>query len=163
MNLQDFVGYADRARDQIPRGKVNWSDSPFAWIRHNGPRTKSKLGRDIVQEWFVAKGNEFAISDDGVSHFIVREKRTIVHLGLLSKEGVFEFAQLRAPGKGVDWMLLVGIEPHRARIWQGHTPADIRHRRPRSSSLLFRSRGAAGVAHRGRLLGRKRKRRNGMK
>lgn len=124
--LQEFSTLAAQARDKIPRGKVDWSDSPFAWMRHHGPRTKSKLGRDIVQAWFEARQTPFTESRNGVAHFKVAERHTIVHLALLSKEGVFEFAQLRAPGKGVDWMLLVGVEPHRARIW-AVKPVDVVH------------------------------------
>lgn len=114
--LAEFSVLAATARDKIPRGKVDWSDSPFAWMRHHGPRTKSKLGRDIVQAWFESRQTPYA-EINGIAHFRVAEKDTIVHFALLSKEGVFEFAQLRAPGNGVDWMLLVGVEPHRARIW----------------------------------------------
>ncbi len=127
MSLSEFMRYADHARNKIPRGKVDWSDSPLAWIRHHGPRTKNKLARDIVEGWLSGRGFSYRESRDGVSHFLLNGgSRTIVLLGVLNKEGVLEFAQLRAPGKGVDAMLLLGVEPKRVRIW-GARPQTVTH------------------------------------
>lgn len=117
MSLDEFVGYAEVARQAIPRGKVDWAGSPFAWMRHHGPRTKSKLGRDIVREWLSARRIPFAEEEDELAHFLIGGRRVAVHLALLGKEGQLEFSQLREPGLGIDLMLLVGVEPGRARIW----------------------------------------------
>lgn len=115
--LHEFVVLADRAKDKIPQGKVDWSGSPFAWMRHHGPRTKSKLGKDIIREWLRSTGKPFQESDDEIAHFVVGGQRCVVHLALQGKEGMIEFSQLRSPDLGVDAMFLLGIEPWRARLW----------------------------------------------
>jgi len=125
VSLDEFILYAEQARQLIPRGKVDWSSSPFAWMRHHGPRTKSKLGRDIVREWLKTRPLSWADSEDGVSHFTIDGRTVVVHLALLGKEGLLEFANLREPGLGVDALMLVGVEPERARIWWLR-PEDVR-------------------------------------
>jgi hypothetical protein len=119
VSLDEFVGFAETARQSIPSGRVDWSRSPLAWMRHHGPRTKSKLGRDIVREWLRARpAVAWAEPDeDELAHFVIGERAVVVHLAVLGKDGHFEFSQLREPGMGVDLMLLVGVEPERARIW----------------------------------------------
>jgi len=127
--LDPFVGFCEKARGNIPPGKVSWDGSPFAWMRHHGPRTKSKLGRDIVREWLVSNGTEWTEAEDGVAHFVINRGLVVVHLALQGKEGLLEFANLREPGLGADSLLLVGIEPFRARIWRASptTMSDLPH------------------------------------
>lgn len=118
--LAEFVAYADEARAVIPPSRVSWAQSPFAWMRHHGPRTKSKMGRDIVRAWLRTRPVKWEESDDGVSHFTIAGHPVVVHLSLQGKEGMLEFANLREPGMGADLLLLIGIEPHRARIWAAY-------------------------------------------
>src|SRR5262249_9545566 len=69
--LERFAAYAARARSVIPPSKVDWSDSPFAWIRHNGPRTKSALAKAIVREWLADRGNTVTDGTGAFAHFAV--------------------------------------------------------------------------------------------
>lgn len=121
-HLAVFDRYAEEARRHIPPGRVDWSTSPFGWMRHHGPRTKSKLGRDIVEAWLrheaEARGlAPWRTSDDGVSHFVVRDRSVVVHFAIQGKEGMLEFANLREPNMGADRLWLLGIEPRRVRLW----------------------------------------------
>ena len=117
-DLFEFASFASTARDRIPSSKVDWSVSPFGWMRHHGPRTKSKMGRDIAQTWLEARGVKWEPSENGVAHLFVPEMgNVVVHLSLLGKEGLFEFSNLREPGLGTDAIWLIGIEPLRVRLW----------------------------------------------
>jgi hypothetical protein len=123
--LVEFERFTLAAREQIPPSSVDWSGSPFAWMRHHGPRTKSKLGQDIVQEWLVSRGIPWEASEDKVSHFVLPgHGRVVVHLALLGKEGKLEFANLREPGLGVTGLWLLGVEPLRSRLW-GTKPSSV--------------------------------------
>lgn len=126
-NLGEFAQFAQTARDQIPPSSVSWEGSPFAWMRPHSPRTKSKMAVDIAQAWLQARGVEWMLSDDTLSHFTLpRLGRVDVHLALLGKEGRFEFAQLREPGLGTDAIWLIGVEPLRVRLW-GAKPSSVSH------------------------------------
>jgi hypothetical protein len=124
-DLSEFVRFTSEARERIPPSSVDWSDSPFAWMRHHGPRTKSKLGRDIVEAWLSARGVRWVVSEDGISHFVLPSfGAVVVHLALLGKEGKLEFANLRQPGLGADSLWLLGVEPLRVRLW-GAKPSSV--------------------------------------
>src|SRR5215831_9907731 len=96
--LGRFSSYCHQAEAFITPSKVKWGDSPFLWMLHNGPRTKSKLGREIVRAWLEDTHTLYQDGDGGC-HFILEDtRRVIVHLALQGKEGLLEFANLREPG-----------------------------------------------------------------
>lgn len=121
--IEEFVLFAERARGTLTPGHVDWSSSPYGWMRANGPRSKSKLGKEIVKAWLKHTGVSFEIpgSGDGDHHLVLGGYRYTIHLALQGKEGKLEFAMLREPGYGVDRVLLLGVEPARVRIWRAET------------------------------------------
>jgi len=116
-DLFEFASFASTAREEIPPGKVSWNGSPFSWMRMHGPRTKNKLGRGIVREFLIKRGQEWVEAEEP-GHFEIPGYGTVVvHLGLQGKEGMLEFANLRQPGLGADRLWLIGVEPQRVRLW----------------------------------------------
>lgn len=129
-SLQEFVPIALGARDVITPGKVDWTDSPFAWMRHHAPPTKSAMAQRIVCDWLRLRGQGFVELDEKTepAHLLVGGKKIAIHFALLDNTGHFRYSQLREPGLGVDLMLMLGIEPRRVRMWicrpvsVGHLP-----------------------------------------
>ena len=101
-------------------GTVDWSSSPYGWMRTNGPRSKSKLAKEIVTEWLRVNrvGFQLPKPGEGDHHLAIGRDRYTIHLALQGKEGKLEFAMLREPGYGVDKVMLLGVEPLRVRVWR---------------------------------------------
>jgi hypothetical protein len=115
-------------REHVGAGVVDWSGSPFAWMVSNGPVTKNLIGRELMHRWLLARpGNTVEVGPGGTDgyHFLVNgQHRVAVHFGMVGKEGDIRFSALRESGMGTDYMLCLGIEPYRARVWRIH-PEDV--------------------------------------
>lgn len=92
-----------------------WNNSPFEWILRLPPRSKGKLGGDLVGAWLLSKGTPFKKSGDSSEMLVINGVRFSVKFSTLWANGSYRFQQIR--GSGYDYVICLGISPFNAHCW----------------------------------------------
>lgn len=92
-----------------------WENSPFKWITTLAPRTKGKVGEEIISHWLVSNGFTVEHSPDTEADRIVCNKRVEIKFSTLWEDGKFAFQQIR--DQNYHFMIMVGLAPSYARCW----------------------------------------------
>ncbi len=92
-----------------------WNNSPFEGIVRLPPRSKGKLGSDLVQAWLLSKGMSFERARGSGELLVIQGARVSIKFSTLWANGNYRFQQIR--GSGCDYVLCLGISPFDAHCW----------------------------------------------
>ncbi len=93
-----------------------WKYSPFEWVLQLPARTKSKLGKHLVETYLSR--NDFSInktSNKSGVNILVNNKIVSIKFSTLWGSGIYKFQQIRV--SGYDYLLCFGLSPNDAHCY----------------------------------------------
>lgn len=111
-----LVSIANTLKEKHKHEKREWRDSPFRWMVEGvPPRTKGKIGEELVAAWCAGKGFSVAPSGDSEADLIIEGRRIEIKLSMLWESGIFKFQQLR--DQNYEYAICLGISPFDVQCW----------------------------------------------
>jgi hypothetical protein len=95
--------------------ELDWTGSPFAWIRARPSRQVGTIGERMVAGWLAAKGFDVTRSPDSEADRRVNGHRVEIKFSTRWKSGIYKFQQLR--NQNYAFVICLGVSPFDAHCW----------------------------------------------
>lgn len=107
---------AGSLEEEFASGSVQWSGSPFAWIRLlPSSRKRGKVGEQLISKWLTDHGFTVGPAGDSEADLVVNGRRVEVKFSTLWESEVYKFQQIR--DQRYDFALCLGVRPFDAHLW----------------------------------------------
>lgn len=130
-DVRMLAGISEMLRGDYEKESLEWSRSPFGWIKARPSRQVGKIGEQLVAGWCAAKDLSVGPSGDSEADRVIQGRRIEIKFSTLWASGQYKFQQIR--DQDYDSLVCLGIAPFDARCWVipksvlythviGHTP-----------------------------------------
>jgi len=121
--FDDLAQISDELRQEyVSQGRgVDWTGSPFAWIRPRASRQKGAIGQEMFSRVCEAEGIPVEPCPDPDANRIVSGVRAEIKFSMLWASGHYVFQQFRR--QDYDLAVCLGVSPSHAHCWV--IPRDI--------------------------------------
>lgn len=114
--VQLLAGLAESLRSEYQTEEdMNWSRSPFGWIRSQPSRRKGAVGEKLVAGWCAARDINVLRSPDAEADRILEGFRTEIKFSTLWANQLYKFQQIR--DQDYQLLLCLGVSPFAAHAW----------------------------------------------
>lgn len=110
--LAKTASYLQKDLEQI---NDMWKDSPFEWVLQLPPRSKAKLGREILTPWLINNGIEVRKPKSSSETLTLNGVDFAIKFSLLWKNQVYQFQQIKSSGP--ENIICFGISPNQVHCW----------------------------------------------
>jgi site-specific DNA-methyltransferase (adenine-specific) len=113
--FQSLVATATNLQKDWEKKSDLWKGSPFEWIVQLPARSKGKLARTLISEWFVSKGLIIQRLKDSSETLLVNGIQYAVKFSTLWENSIYQFQQIKRDGP--DFIICFGISPFSTHCW----------------------------------------------
>lgn len=113
--FKELVKITSNIQDDFEKESDIWKNSPFEWIAHLPPRSKSKIARQILLRWLENEKVSIKRAEGINENLIIGKKTIAIKNSMLWKSNVYRFQQIRT--EGPDYLICFGISPKNVHCW----------------------------------------------
>jgi hypothetical protein len=106
---------ANYVRKDFENDCLEWSGSPFEWVKNLSAGTKGRLGKVLVFQWCALKYLAVSHSTDSQADMLINGHRVEVKFSTLWKAGFYRFQQIR--DQDYEYCVCLGVSPYEAHCW----------------------------------------------
>ena len=108
-DVRMLAGIFEMLRGDYEKENLEWSRSPFGWIKARPSRQVGKIGEQLVAGWCAAKDLSVGPSGDSEADRVIQGRRIEIKFSTLWASGQFKFQQIR--DQDYDVLVCLGIAP----------------------------------------------------
>lgn len=114
-DVREIISIADDLRSSYKNYDLDWTESPFGWIKALPSRTVGKVGEQFIERWCTKQNFNVRSSPDSEADRVISGLRVEIKFSTLWKTGIYKFQQLR--NQAYDVVICLGISPHDIHCW----------------------------------------------
>ena len=114
-DVREIVSIAENLRSEYRSYNLDWTESPFAWIKDLPSRTRGKVGEQLIEHWCREQNFDVRPSPDSDADRIINGLRVEIKSSTLWKSGIYKFQQLR--DQAYDVVVCLGLSPFDVHCW----------------------------------------------
>ncbi|MDE0327076.1 MAG: hypothetical protein OXN27_24385 [Candidatus Poribacteria bacterium] len=140
-DVREIVSIAENLRSSYKSYNLDWTESPFAWIKDLPSRTKGKVGEQLIEGWCTEQNFDVRSSPDSEADRIISGLRVEIKSSTLWKNGKYKFQQLR--DQAYDVVICLGLSPYDVHCWI--LPKEVVMEQWRSGGIKSQHTGSGGT------------------